>query len=235
MKILDNFSFSLAAEDVLSAQYLGRRDSFPAPILDSARGAIEEGMTLFSPAAVYDEFPVCGFDGETMILSAGSGEARLRIGPKVDLLHAAERVLVGVNTIGPALERRVGELQANREPLEAYMLDAVGVVALGAVGEALRRIAEQRAAELKWGVGAALAPGSLLGWAMNGQRELCSLLPLDAIGVQLNPSCVLEPHKSASFLVGIGPTYRSSRVGSVCRFCALAGSCWRRRKDEHTE
>ena len=111
------------------------------------------------------------------------------------------------------------------------MLDSVGVVALGAVGDVLRGVVEKRAADLGWGVGAALAPGSLVGWPMRGQQELCSLLPLEEIGVRLNRSFVLEPHKSASMLVGIGPGYTASRVGSVCRFCSLAGRCWRRKKD----
>ena len=115
------------------------------------------------------------------------------------------------------------------------MLDTVGVVALGAVGEMLRDMVEKRAAELNWGVGDALAPGSLVGWSHRGQRALCALLPLETIGVVLNASCVLEPHKSASMLVGIGPDYTSSRVGSVCRFCALADSCWRRKKDSHDD
>jgi len=140
-------------------------------------------------------------------------------------------VMAAVSTIGPALEDQVSELHASREALDAYMLDSVGVVALGAVGEAMRRAVEERAVELGWGVSPALAPGSLVGWPLRGQRDLCALLPLEAIGVQLNAHHVLEPHKSASTLVGLGPDYPSRRVGSVCRFCSLADTCWRRRKE----
>ena len=232
MKVIYPSSISLTPSDVLVAQYLGRRRTFPAPILKSAEQAIAQGQELFCPAAVYDEFPVHGIEGQELILNANGELKRLKIGPKVDLLRPAERVLVAVDTIGPALEKRVSELHAGGEPLGAFMLDSVGVVALGAVGEALRKVVEQRAAELGWGVGAALAPGSLVGWSMRGQRPLCALLPLQSIGVQLNDAYVLQPHKSASMLIGIGPDYRSSRVGSICRFCSLAGSCWRRRTEE---
>jgi hypothetical protein len=235
MIISKEISISLKPEDVLLAQYLGRRTNFSPSVLRSAEKAIAMGEKLFAPAAVYDEFPVHGIEGEDLILSTNGENPRLTIGPKIDLLYPAKRVMVAVDTIGPALERRVDELQVNRESLDAYMLDSVGVVALGAVGEVLRRLVEERAAELGWGVGDALAPGSLVGWPLKGQRKLCALLPLTAIGVRLNPSSVLEPHKSASMLVGIGPDYRSSRVGSVCRFCALAGSCWRRKKDHHDD
>jgi hypothetical protein len=231
MQILTRISIDLLSEEVLEAQFLGRRASFSPSLLRSAAGAIERGRELFAPAAVYDEFPVLGIEGENLIVGADGSSARLRIGPKIDLLAPAGRVLVAVDTIGPALEARVEQLHREGEALAAYMLDSVGVVGLGAVGEAVRAIVERRAAGLGWGVGAALAPGSLIGWPLRGQRELCALLPLEEIGVVLNDSYVLVPHKSSSVLIGFGPGYTASRVGSVCRFCSLSDTCWRRRKD----
>jgi hypothetical protein len=154
----------------------------------------------------------------------------LSLGPKADLLAPAKRVLVSVLTIGPTLEARVQELQASRETLIAYLLDSAGVVALGEVGEAIRCLAEETAAGLGWGVGPALSPGSLVGWPLQGQRPLCRLLPLEQIGVRLNAHCVLEPHKSVSVLIGLGPEYESGHVGSVCKFCALKDTCWRRKE-----
>lgn len=231
MNILSEIPINLKAEDILLAQYLGRKKEFPQNVLQSVEKAIDAGRSLFEPALIYDEFSVVGAEGEELILSTGGSESRLKVGPKIDLLHPAQRVIVGVNTLGLSLEKRVDELQESKDLLDAYMLDTVGVVALGEVGNELRVIAEKRAAELGWGVGAALAPGSLVGWPLTGQRQLCALLPIEMINVKLNPSCVLEPHKSASTLIGIGPGYTSSRVGSVCRFCSLAANCWRRRKD----
>jgi hypothetical protein len=162
----------------------------------------------------------------------GAGaEAVLEVGPKADLLAPARRLLVAVGTLGPALERRVEELQAGGEVLAAYLLDSAGVVALGAVGEALRCLAEETAAEQGWGVGAAVSPGSLVGWPLQGQRALCGLLPLDQIGVRLTKHCVLEPHKSFSVAIGLGPGYEGRHVGSVCKYCALQDTCWRRREE----
>jgi hypothetical protein len=113
----------------------------------------------------------------------------------------------------------------------SYLLDSAGVVALGAAGEALRCIAEDAAEELGWGVSPSLSPGSLVGWPLRGQHDLCGLLPLEQIGVRLTNHAVLEPHKSASGLVGLGPDYESTRVGSVCKYCALQKTCWRRREE----
>ena len=129
------------------------------------------------------------------------------------------------------LEKKVQELQDAGDTMAAYMLDSAGVVALGAVGEALRCLVEDTAAELGWGVSPSLSPGSLVGWSLRDQRALCSLLPLEEIGVHLTRYNVLEPHKSASGLVGLGPDYDSAHVGSVCKYCALQDTCWRRRED----
>ena len=156
----------------------------------------------------------------------------LTIGPKADLLAPAKRLLAAVCTIGPALEARVSELYRAGEPLLSYLLDCAGVLALGKVAEAIRCLAEELATERGWGVSAALSPGSLVGWSIQGQRELCALLPVADIGVRLNAYCVLEPHKSASAVIGMGPGYESHEVGSVCRYCSLRDSCWRRRESE---
>jgi len=233
MKTLRDIPISLTPEYVLREQY--RREQAPARpwLLDAAREAVDLGRPLVAPAVVYDEFPVRAVTGEQVILARDGpdGETTLTVGPKTDLLAPAERVLVAVLTIGPTLEQKVRALSAEGRSVLAYMLDCVGVLALGEVGEAVRRLAEERASAVGWGVGPALSPGSLVGWPLWGQRELCALLPLDEIGVRLSDGCVLEPLKSVSVLVGLGPGYESRHVGSVCRYCALADTCWRRRED----
>ncbi|MFC2015932.1 hypothetical protein ACFLUM_03270 [Chloroflexota bacterium] len=231
MPILKDIPVELTPEQVVASQ--GKR-RISTGLLQDAGNAIALAQTLWQPQAVYDWFDVSGLDGEylTVLSSAASAVgAVLHIGSKADLLAATQVLLVGVGTIGPALERQVRDLQMAGESLQSYLLDSAGVVALGAVGEALRCLAEETAGEQGWGVSAALSPGSLVGWQLQGQRDLCGLLPLDSIGVELNEYFVLKPHKSFSVAIGLGPGYASVKVGSVCRYCALKDTCWRRRGD----
>ncbi len=225
--VLQDVTITLTAEELLAAQ--GRNEHQPR-LVSAAKEAIALGRTLFAPAAIYDELEVRGVAGERVELAVDG--AGLAVGPKADLLAPAKWLLVTVYTIGPALEARVSELYRAGEPLLSYMLDCVGVMALGMVGERLRCLAEERAAGRGWGVSPALSPGGLVGWPLQGQRELCSLLPLADIGVRLNEYCVLEPHKSVSMVIGLGPGYESHEVGSVCHICALRDTCWRRRESE---
>jgi len=234
-KILHDIPIALTGEYVLQEQSRHRKRPANPALLAVAQEAVSVSQELVAPVAIYQEFVVSDVAGEQVLLVANGPDekeaGRLTVGPKVDLLAPANRVLVSVSTIGPALEKRVSELHQAGKVLLSYMLDTVGVLALGAVGEALRAKVEARASGLGWGVSPALSPGSLGGWLLQGQREVCALLPVEKIGVHLNSHCVLEPHKSVSMVIGLGPDYPSPHVGSVCRYCSLADSCWRRRED----
>jgi hypothetical protein len=231
MPTIQDIPIALTADQVVTSG--GRSRARPA-LLRDADEAIALGQTLWKPRAVYDWFDVLATEGEEVQLASPSKPdvgATLRVGPKANLMEGAHRALVAVSTIGPELESEAQQLQARGESLQSFMLDSAGVIAVGAVGETVRCMAEEEAAALGWGVGLALSPGSLVGWSVRGQRELCSLLALDSIGVRLNGHCVLEPHKSTSVVIGMGPDFGAAKVGSACKYCALQNSCWRRRED----
>ncbi len=195
--------------------------------------ALEKAAGLWAPQGLYETVEVLALEGETIRIRSGwdNREAALRIGPKADLMAPASRAVVSVSTIGPALEREVARLNKADQMLEGYFLDSVGVIALGEVGRAVRTRVEAMAKEQGLGVGPSMAPGSLVGWPTSGQKDLLSFLDLKAVGVELNSSFVLQPAKSASGFIGMGRDYPSQRVGSVCRYCSLAPTCWRRKED----
>ncbi len=221
MPVLKDVEIHISIDELLRAQ--GSAAQRPA-VREAAHWAIAEARRLAEPAAVWALWPVHEVDGER----ARVGETWLHLGPHADLLAPARQALVSVATIGPALEARANRLIQEGNLLEGFMLDSAGVLALAAVGDSLNRLAEDLAAQREWGVSLALAPGSLVGWPVHDQKALCSLLDLSAIGVTLNPSQVLVPHKSTSRLVGLGPGYTARQVESACRFCPQRETCWRR-------
>ncbi len=230
--VVRDVAITLTPDAILESQ---TRKGSRAPQSLMARRAAEQAaalaLDLARPAAVWEEFVVAHVADETLALHTPGGPRALKIGPGVEHLRPAHRVFAAVWTIGPALEARATELHQAGDTLLSYMLDAAGVLALGQVGEAVRRAAEERAAAQGWGVSPALSPGSLVGWPVDGQRDLCALLPLHEIGVALTPFSILQPFKSCSALIGIGPDYPTAHVGAFCRHCSLAATCWRRRED----
>ena len=204
-------------------------------ILEGLKRAVERAAGLAAPQALYELVEVAGVEGERVRVTpqGGGPEVSLKVGPKADLMARASLAVVSVATLGPALEAEVARINKTDGMLESYLLDSVGVTALGEVGRAVRDEVERLARDKGFGVGPSLAPGSLAGWPTSGQRELLSLLDLERIGVELNTHFLLRPMKSASGLIGLGAEYTSTRVGSVCQYCSLAPTCWRRRDNPH--
>jgi hypothetical protein len=237
-QILTDISVEIDPETVLLILNRGRR--IPQLSAEMQR-AVETARTLIQPAAALTWVRVDRVEGEAVTLSTEDGRhprtAALTLGPRADLMAAARFALISVGTIGDDLDRAVADLNAKGDLLGAYLLDSAGVVALAEVGRAVREKAEAEAARLAWGVSPSLGPGTLAGWPLAGQRDLWAYLDngsgpgAAAIGVALSESGVLKPHKSATGLIGLGGGYRSRRVGSVCGFCQLRHTCWRRRRN----
>jgi len=231
MGILNNIPIDLQTERVVAALSRGPGKEF---LYAGVEKAVAMSRNLLEPAAVFawsrtkmlEENKLClQWEGRNL-------ETVLHIGPHADLMAAAETALVSVVTVGPELDVQARRLHQSGETLQAYLLDCVGVMALSETGQALRRLAETRAVEQGWGVGPSMGPGSLAGWDLKEQPDLCAGLDLETIGVHLNKSGVLVPYKSASGVIGLGPDYRSRKVGSTCRFCMHAETCWRSERDD---
>jgi len=224
MPVLRDLSIQIDRNEVIRRQF--RREPTEA-MLAMVDWAIERAATLAEPKVAYEIYRSEGVEGEDLVLEGGR---RLKLGPHADLAAPAEQVIVSLTTIGPAVEAEVRQLMGGSEPLRGYLLDCAGVVAVGRTGMHLRDMVEGMVKDKGWGVSPSLYPGSPMGWSVKGQRDLVALLPAAEIGVSLTSSCMLVPQKSSSGLVGIGPGYDQEKVGTLCHWCALAESCWRRRR-----
>ena len=224
MRILNDMHIRLEPAPLAKAINRGRPD---ARLTETVASCLKSAVSYIKPQAVYDYLEVAELGGDRAVLRAeDGGTVELKLGPKADMLSPAAMVQVGIDTIGPDLEKEVSRLNKTGDVYLGYVLDCVGVALLAEVGNALDRAAEKAAALRGWGVGHRLAPGSLQGWELTDQPVLAGILDLDRIGVAVNQSGVLIPHKSATSLIGMGPGYRAQKVERVCRFCPQAKECW---------
>lgn len=155
----------------------------------------------------------------------------LFIGDRTSLLDGSEECFISVTTIGSELSERMLELEAEGDAVFAYLMDIAGILALNETHKHFRNHVETYAASRGWGVGAVMQPGSLEGWPLEGQADLLSLLPIDSIGVTLNDRYVMEPAKSNSTLVGVGPGYGGAGMECLCEDCERRNCTWRRTRD----
>jgi hypothetical protein len=220
MTIMTDFEFSLQAEDVLEGQGIAPERAKPA-LFAGAEEVIEETLSLIKPGGIYDVVPVRDFHHKTIELD---GDVSFEGPLAARALAGAEEVALAICTIGPRLEERMKELFTS-DPVRAMALDGAGIAALHQVSNAVIARIREEGEKRELGTGMRAQPGQE-GWPIQQQRILFNLLPADKIGVQLSESYLMLPHKSVSFVIGIGPDMRPDAV--ACDFCSKRERCqWR--------
>jgi len=128
--------------------------------------------------------------------------------PLADVFPRAEALVLFVATLGAPVGQRVSELFDEGALALGSTLDAAASEATELAGVHLDRtalrvalesgVADERTRALRY------SPG-YCGWSLTGQRALFSALDAREIGVTLTDSCLMEPIKSISGVIVLGP------------------------------
>jgi cobalamin-dependent methionine synthase I len=119
-------------------------------------------------------------------------------------LDDSERVVCFVGTIGTAVEREINKLLSQNHLADAYILDAMGSVAVEDMVEQFQQGMEATCSENDKTVTLRFSPG-YCDWPLTEQKKLFSVCDSEKIGVQLLDSCLMSPRKSISGVFGIAP------------------------------
>jgi hypothetical protein len=183
-----------------------------AALLDAA---FDEYFQIAEPRAIVEEI------GHQAFARVYRGEGRNAAETPLESIYPrSEGLALFVATVGEPVSVRIRELFAGNEPALASMLDSVASAAADQMAERLGarylRVA---------GVGPvdrlrvlAYSPG-YCGWHVSGQRELFAALRPGEIGVALNASFLMQPLKSVSGVLVVGPA-RIHRFSPDFPFCA---------------
>jgi len=194
-----------------------------AAVLALFNEALTLGESLIEPRVVYRASLVTG-RGPDLIEAGGE---RLQIPGIGRLWGPLEQVGAGACTVGAAIEERARRLWDERELPLAVMLDSVGSAAVESLAEYANDVLCQAAIAAGTKVTNRISPG-YAGWDTAEQAALFRLFPAGSIGIALNPSCVMTPAKSISFLVGVGPEARVDHYFTQCRRCWMPDCAYRR-------
>ncbi len=205
-------------------------------VLDAAKIVFNNFAHFFKPAVVYQWLkfePVPEHSCGTLIHSSENHQT-IEFGHSIQFLTKARQVLIGVLTAGPEPDLGVKDSKSASHLLDTYFLDLIGLTILEKVSDLVKDIAQKKAAASGWGVSPFLSPGSVHGWELPEQKKLCAMLPVDQINVKIKDTAVLLPFKSISCLIGIGPDYDESLVGSTCQVCSKRDDCQMRTGENKT-
>lgn len=177
---------------------------------------------------------------EARVRAAGRGVFRVvdpADAPNVGLEPMdASALVLGLVTVGGAIEDRASELLAAGEATRALLIDAAGSAAaeeaadrLGGLVAGDRTALVDSSSAVAPSVSCRISPG-YGAWPLEAQRPLLARLPAEEVGVALEPSLLMVPRKSISFAMWLGAGARPLAGLAGCARCHLEHCRYRRRE-----
>lgn len=189
-------------------------------VVEIAERALTDGLTLLEPRALVRVLDVEGLHHQRLKLPGKNSLTGAAIGQH---LAGARQVAVVVYTSGMALETRIQQAMGDDAPY-AFALDGVGNAAHDALSLQVYRYINRLATEHGWQTSIFLNPG-MIGWSVEqGQPQLFVLVDAAAIGVSVNENLVMNPRKTTSGVIGLGPGMTPAE-GPPCAYCGLNETC----------
>ncbi len=142
-------------------------------------------------------------------------------------LKASEKIAVFACTIGDAVFEKSRTLMKNNEMLHGYIYDIYGSLAVENAMEQVQNNLKLEMAVIGSGISNRYSPG-YCGWNVAEQKKLFSLLPPGFCGISLSDSCLMQPIKSISGFIGIGPEIHQKAY--TCEVCDSSQCLYRNLK-----
>jgi hypothetical protein len=141
-------------------------------------------------------------------------------------LAATDRAALALVTIGDGVDRAVERYREQGLLAPALVFDAFGSAAAEAVA-GTAEVAVRGAVEAG-GVRCSrrFSPG-YGGWDVSEQRWILEVLGGEDIGVSLTPGRMMEPRKSITFAMTVGPNPIELRSDDICAACGAPDCRWR--------
>ena len=127
-------------------------------------------------------------------------------------------------TIGPGPEELCRSLMQKGDLLEGYLVDLIGSALVESASDLVHDQIREMAESDGYRVTNRYSPG-YCGWEVSEQQKLFGLLPARVCGITLSDSSLMNPIKSVSGLIGIGPsvTFRDY----TCELCSMTHCAYR--------
>lgn len=221
MSIITEWDYHLDVDGVLKGQSADPaiiRKRSPR-LVDIAEKALDEALQIIKPVAVVEVLDVLSLTHDRLELSGGHFIQGSFVPQH---LMKAKQVAVAACTVSSDLSRRVSEI-GNNDICYALALDGAGSTAVENLASEVCKYIEELAAEKGWTTTLPLNPG-MEGWPLvDGQTQVFAILGEVTDIIRLTPVYLMDPFKSLSLIVGMGPDV--STEGVQCDYCTLRGSC----------
>ena len=142
-------------------------------------------------------------------------------------LKHTEKAALFVCTAGAKIDYIIHHLFDEGKPVEGYIADVIGSVTVEAAVDRMQDSLKNKMQERGMSITNRYSPG-YCGWHLKEQKALFSLLPSGYCNITLSESCLMQPTKSVSGLIGIGANVKQKPYS--CHICESSNCLYRDRK-----
>ena len=142
-------------------------------------------------------------------------------------MAGATEIALFICTAGAAFTDLSHAYQQNGDFLEAFVVESIGSATVENAMDKVQHCLEEEMAEQGKKITNRYSPG-YCEWPLFGQRDLFTYIGDHSTGITLNESCLMQPIKSVSGIIGIGDTVKKRPYG--CEICNSATCVYRRIK-----
>lgn len=166
---------------------------------------------LARPRALYGTFPVTT-DAQAVVIE----DVRFESSKIRNLLEHCTRACVFVVTLGRQVDTVIKKTQ-KADMAMAVTLDSTASAAAELAAQYFHSTFDTSLPSSS-GLTYRYSPG-YCDWPLAQQAKLFTLLPDAPLGVRLTDTCLMQPTKSVSGIIGIGPADIIRRIGNTCSQC----------------
>lgn len=134
------------------------------------------------------------------------------------------QAVVFICTAGEEISNRSKALTEQGELVEGYLLDVLGSVMVEKAMDIIQDALQNDMAEQGLKITNRYSPG-YCDWNVNEQKELFSFFPEQFCKVSLSESCLMNPVKTVSGIIGIGENVKFHK--HVCHACSSVNCLYR--------
>jgi len=128
-------------------------------------------------------------------------------------------------TAGAGISEKSKELMATGDLIEGYILDVIGSVTVEAAIDKIQDSFENELISLGYKMANRYSPG-YCGWALSEQKRFFALFPENHCKIKLSDSCLMDPIKSVSGVIGFGRNVK--KTAYECQMCELETCIYRK-------
>lgn len=193
------------------------------PVIRGVLGRLQENPGIVGG---YTICPCDGVDVKNGLIHCG--QTKLEVGKRIaSYMKEASVLAVFVCTAGSLFTDLANEYLKQGDLPEAFIADAIGSVTVENAMDRIQQALETEMNLQEMKISNRYSPG-YCEWHVSGQQALFSLIDDNHTGVTLTASCLMQPIKSVSGIIGIGVDMQKRPYG--CSICHSSTCVYRRIK-----